>query len=156
MQVQGVETGQQIKFSKAERRPGFDPARLFLEDLRVSRSRLLYVILRVRLPSIVGRLWRRRHVLLRLLRRGQDRWSLAPGVEDAKSVQSKGTVLFHTHTPSKHSTHLSPGARLTDRRAQSGKGGKKASDVILNEVTTLAEMERMGQGLIKTITVHQK
>jgi hypothetical protein len=37
VQIQGVETGQQIKFSKVERRPGFDPARLFLDDLRVSQ-----------------------------------------------------------------------------------------------------------------------
>jgi len=39
---------------------------------------------------------------------------------------------------------------------QARKDKKKASDVVLNEAAIIAEIERMGQGLIKSITVHQK
>lgn len=112
VQVRAVESGQQIKFSKAERRPGFDPAWLFLEDLRVSQ--IMVASHRQRLTSpIIGHLRRYRYVLLRLLRWGQDWWSLAPGVEGSKTVQSKGTVLFHTRTTSKYSCHTPLGTLLT-------------------------------------------
>jgi len=39
---------------------------------------------------------------------------------------------------------------------QNKKDRKKASNMILNETGIIAEIERMGQGLIKSITVHQK
>jgi len=51
-------------------------------------------------------------------------------------------------------THLT--GRITEYRAQAKKDKKKASDVVLNEAAIIAEIERMGHGLIKSITVHQK
>jgi len=46
--------------------------------------------------------------------------------------------------------------RYSSTPAQQNTKGGKASGVILNEVTIISEIERMGQGLIKCITVCQK
>jgi len=51
-------------------------------------------------------------------------------------------------------THLT--GRIIEYRVQAKKDKKKASDVVLNEAAIIAEIERMGHGLIKSITVHQK
>lgn len=50
--------------------------------------------------------------------------------------------------------HTSPDPWV-DQDTQSKKGGKNVwSGVVLNEATILAEIERMGQGLVKSIVVH--
>lgn len=42
-----------------------------------------------------------------------------------------------------------------DYHSQNKKGGK-VSDVVLNDVAIIAEIGRMGQGLVKSVIVHQK
>ena len=53
-------------------------------------------------------------------------------------------------------SHVSRQTHAVDCRVQAKKDKKKVLDVVLNEIAIIAEIERMGQGLIKSITVHQK
>lgn len=117
-QIQSAETGQQMKFSKAERRPGFDPAWLFLGDLRAVYEDTAVFFYDCFGGDKIGGAW-------------------LPGLRDPKPFKVRER---YSSTP----VH------------QNKKGGKKASDVVLNEITIIAEIERMGQGLVKSITVHHR
>jgi len=99
-------------------RPGFDPARLFLEDLRAVYKDTAVFFYDCFGGDKIGGVW-------------------LPGLR----VPTPFKVMERYSSTPVH---------------QNRKGGKKAPDVVLNEVTIIAEIERMGQGLIKNITVHQK
>lgn len=78
---------------------------------------------------------------------------MASGVESFQTVQSEGAILLHARTSGEDTSYFTGYA--VDSREQNKKD-KKPSDVVLNEAAIIAEIERMGQGLIKSITVYHK
>ncbi|KAF9652507.1 Nrap protein [Thelephora ganbajun] len=120
VRIQGVETGQQIKSSKSERRPGFDPARLFLDDLRTIYEDTAIFFYDCFGGDKIGGVW-------------------LPGLRVPKPFKVR----------ERYSS--APVHRVSNKKER-----KKTPDVVLNESAIVAEIERMGHGLIKSITVHQK